>query len=196
MQQYIVAKRTLAVTTQRCQQYTLHCCQQCTISVTVHRCKRYIVTKTPSTGLRHPSLEEGAGKRCSECDCYLHSALFRYTGSNSTLLRHTVANSTLLVLQYTVANSTLLPPLLPTVHISVHWCQQYTLFSALFSTIHVTVHYCRQYTVIAHFYSTPLPKVHCCAEMTGPPPTLKSRSDIAPQQAIVLSADDAIFCPF
>ena len=122
VQQYIVAKRTLAVTTQRCQLYTLHCCQQCTISVTVHRCKRYIVTKTPSTGLRHPSLEEGAGKRCSECDCYLHSALFRYTGANSTLLQHTVANSTLLVLQYTVANSTLLPPLLPTVHISVHWC--------------------------------------------------------------------------
>ena len=28
-------------------------------------------TQTPSTGLRHPSLEEGAGKRCSECgkDC-------------------------------------------------------------------------------------------------------------------------------
>ena len=23
--------------------------------------------ETPSTGLRHPSLEEGAGKRCSEC---------------------------------------------------------------------------------------------------------------------------------
>ena len=23
--------------------------------------------QTPSTGLRHPSLEEGAGKRCSEC---------------------------------------------------------------------------------------------------------------------------------
>ena len=24
--------------------------------------------QTPSTGLRHPSLEEGAGKRCSECE--------------------------------------------------------------------------------------------------------------------------------
>ena len=24
--------------------------------------------QTPSTGLRHPSLQEGAGKRCSECD--------------------------------------------------------------------------------------------------------------------------------
>ena len=29
-----------------------------------------ISTQTPSTGLRHPSLEEGAGKRCSECDQY------------------------------------------------------------------------------------------------------------------------------
>ena len=31
-------------------------------------------TQTPSTGLRHPSflpLEEGAGKRCSECGQYL-----------------------------------------------------------------------------------------------------------------------------
>ena len=28
-----------------------------------------IVSETPSTGLRHPSFkEEGAGKRCSECD--------------------------------------------------------------------------------------------------------------------------------
>ena len=25
-------------------------------------------SQTPSTGLRHPSLEEGAGKRCSECE--------------------------------------------------------------------------------------------------------------------------------
>ena len=24
--------------------------------------------QTPSTGLRHPSFKEGAGKRCSECD--------------------------------------------------------------------------------------------------------------------------------
>ena len=29
-----------------------------------------ISTQTPSTGLRHPSLEEGAGKRCSESDQY------------------------------------------------------------------------------------------------------------------------------
>ena len=27
----------------------------------------YPLIQTPSTGLRHPSLEEGAGKRCSEC---------------------------------------------------------------------------------------------------------------------------------
>ena len=26
-------------------------------------------TQTPSTGVRHPSLEEGDGKRCSECGC-------------------------------------------------------------------------------------------------------------------------------
>ena len=26
-----------------------------------------LATQTPSTGLRHSSLEEGAGKRCSEC---------------------------------------------------------------------------------------------------------------------------------
>ena len=26
------------------------------------------LSQTQSTGLRHPSLEEGAGKRCSECD--------------------------------------------------------------------------------------------------------------------------------
>ena len=25
------------------------------------------LSQTPNTGLRHPSLEEGAGKRCSEC---------------------------------------------------------------------------------------------------------------------------------
>ena len=29
-----------------------------------------ISTQTPSTGLRHPPLVEGAGKRCSECDQY------------------------------------------------------------------------------------------------------------------------------
>ena len=29
--------------------------------------------QTPSTGLRHPSLEEGTGKRCSECGSSLHS---------------------------------------------------------------------------------------------------------------------------
>ena len=29
-----------------------------------------IGTQTPSTGLPHPSLEEGAGKRWSECDQY------------------------------------------------------------------------------------------------------------------------------
>ena len=29
-----------------------------------------ISTQTPSAGLRHPSLEEGAGKRWSECDQY------------------------------------------------------------------------------------------------------------------------------
>ena len=28
-------------------------------------------TQTPSTGLRHPSLEEGAGKRCWKCGFYL-----------------------------------------------------------------------------------------------------------------------------
>ena len=28
-----------------------------------------LAVQTPSTGLRHPSLEEGAGKRCSECAC-------------------------------------------------------------------------------------------------------------------------------
>ena len=26
------------------------------------------VSQIPSTGLRHPSVEEGAGKRCSECE--------------------------------------------------------------------------------------------------------------------------------
>ena len=32
-------------------------------------------SQTPSTGLRHPSsLEEGAGKRCSECDELVVSA--------------------------------------------------------------------------------------------------------------------------
>ena len=31
-----------------------------------------INTQTPSTGLRHPSVEEGAGKRCSEWDKYLN----------------------------------------------------------------------------------------------------------------------------
>ena len=29
--------------------------------------QRHHRLQTPSTGLRHPSLEEGAGKRCSEC---------------------------------------------------------------------------------------------------------------------------------
>ena len=164
MRQCIVAKSTLAVTTQWSQQYTLHCYQQCTNSVTVHRCKRYTVTFTVA-----------------------NSALFRYTGANSTLLQHTVANSTLIVLQYTVANNTLLSSLLPTVYtVAVHCCQQYTL---QYTTADST-------RLIAHFYSTPLPKVHCCAKMTSLPPTLNSRSDIAPQQAIVLSADDAIFCPF
>ena len=27
-------------------------------------------SQTPSTGLRHPFLEEGAGKRCSECGSF------------------------------------------------------------------------------------------------------------------------------
>ena len=31
------------------------------------RSARHCTTPTPSAGLRHPSLEEGAGKRCSEC---------------------------------------------------------------------------------------------------------------------------------
>ena len=29
--------------------------------------RREYIPQTPSTGLQHPSLEEGAGKRCSEC---------------------------------------------------------------------------------------------------------------------------------
>ena len=31
------------------------------------------ITQTPSTGLQHPSLEEGAGKRCSECGDHTHT---------------------------------------------------------------------------------------------------------------------------
>ena len=37
--------------------------------VCVRRESAYGVCQTPSTGLRHPSLEEGARKRCSECVC-------------------------------------------------------------------------------------------------------------------------------
>ena len=33
------------------------------------------LSQTPSTGLRRPSLEEGAGKRCSECDSVCLSLL-------------------------------------------------------------------------------------------------------------------------
>ena len=34
-------------------------------------CLRPCALQTPSTGLRHPSLEEGARNRCSECVCAL-----------------------------------------------------------------------------------------------------------------------------
>ena len=38
------------------------------VKSTVHLSQESLeLTQTPSTGLRHPSLKEGAGKRCSEC---------------------------------------------------------------------------------------------------------------------------------
>ena len=38
-----------------------------------HRLTPLAQWQTPSTGLRHPSLEEGAGKRCSECGSVVHT---------------------------------------------------------------------------------------------------------------------------
>ena len=35
--------------------------------------RRHVWGQTPSTGLRHPSLEECSGKRCSECGMGSHS---------------------------------------------------------------------------------------------------------------------------
>ena len=40
----------------------------------------YGTGQTPSTGLRHPSLEEGAGKRCLECEDWLVSVAQRWVG--------------------------------------------------------------------------------------------------------------------
>ena len=45
---------------------------------TLERGKMYLSIQTPSTGLRHPSLEEGAGKRCSECALDLHVAITHF----------------------------------------------------------------------------------------------------------------------
>ena len=43
-------------------------------------------TQTPSCGLRHPSLEEGAGKRCSECGSDLYTELS--VQFNSVMLKY------------------------------------------------------------------------------------------------------------
>ena len=47
-------------------------CVHTRVQASVRACVRVCVSVcvlTPSTGLRHPSLEEGAGKQCSECVC-------------------------------------------------------------------------------------------------------------------------------
>ena len=44
-------------------------CVHACVRACVRACVCVCVCQTPSTGLRHPSLEEGAGKRCSERVC-------------------------------------------------------------------------------------------------------------------------------